>query len=664
MKSRTDLIVILLLSCVTSIAVAQSSPTEDAELVPIPGSDLLRDDWERIGPLLNTAQRDESLRVRSLQRAAAWEFSIGSTRNWWATNLTAYTEYAVPSTCRAVGTNCYIFVEDAVWGSRVTQAVVDSLCAAFDDRTPADATKGIYDLTTEYYGVPPNVDNDPKIIILVLNIVDGFSGSGSYVAGYFYSINEYSEAVVQAALGSNRHSNEAEIYYLDANPANLMTSSGLAAGTATTAHEFQHMIHFNYDTNEITFVNEGMSETASVLCGYALRTPSYFFANTDIAFLNWGSTGNVLDDYSRTALFSWYIIEQHGSAVTKDIVARPENGVAGYNAALQLHSSPRLFVDMLGDFGVAVQLNDTNVDPRFGFFRNIPGAPTPHRSHATNIVPSRTDAIQPYGTRYIRFAQSAPLCFTCTWTDSLTVRAILTGPAARDVDTVLSGVPLYASLEATYDTVIIAITNLSASANEYTYAATQDVLPVQLSAFEVSVVESDILLLWRTETEVDNLGFVIERRMIAPNEREWEEIAFVPGAGTSNQPIDYSYTDHSLAVGRYVYRLRQLDRTGSFWYSSVFEIELTAPSSIELMQNYPNPFNPTTQIRVRISERGAATLSIYDLLGREVAVLLNGEYPPGPHVVTWNAAGLESGVYLCRLNAGGFTQARKVVLLK
>jgi hypothetical protein len=55
---------------------------------------------------------------------------------------------------------------------------------------------------------------------------------------------------------------------------------------------------------------------------------------------------------------------------------------------------------------------------------------------------------------------------------------------------------------------------------------------------------------------------------------------------------------------------------------------------------------------------------MYDLLGREVAVLLNGEYPPGSHVVTWNAAGLESGVYLCRLNAGGVTQARKVVLLK
>jgi len=102
-----------------------------------------------------------------------------------------------------------------------------------------------------------------------------------------------------------------------------------------------------------------------------------------------------------------------------------------------------------------------------------------------------------------------------------------------------------------------------------------------------------------------------------------------------------------------------------------------------LMQNYPNPFNPTTEIRFQISparltgntgagpdEIGAGgdvrfvRLAVYDLLGREVTTLVNEVTQPGVYSVQWNAAGFPSGVYFCRLQAGLFTETKKLVLMR
>jgi len=89
-----------------------------------------------------------------------------------------------------------------------------------------------------------------------------------------------------------------------------------------------------------------------------------------------------------------------------------------------------------------------------------------------------------------------------------------------------------------------------------------------------------------------------------------------------------------------------------------------APLSFRLDQNYPNPFNPTTTIRYQISEISHVKLSVYDLLGREVATLVNEERKPGSYSVTWNAAGLASGTYFCRLNSGARQQTIKLLLMK
>jgi hypothetical protein len=90
----------------------------------------------------------------------------------------------------------------------------------------------------------------------------------------------------------------------------------------------------------------------------------------------------------------------------------------------------------------------------------------------------------------------------------------------------------------------------------------------------------------------------------------------------------------------------------------------TSSESSELHQNHPNPFNNTTTIMVRIDRRERVVLKVFDSLGREVATLVDGLLEPGDHRIAWKAEGLASGVYLCQMQADGFVQGRKVVLLK
>jgi len=99
--------------------------------------------------------------------------------------------------------------------------------------------------------------------------------------------------------------------------------------------------------------------------------------------------------------------------------------------------------------------------------------------------------------------------------------------------------------------------------------------------------------------------------------------------------------------------------------TSVFEGNVAAPAKFNLMQNYPNPFNPTTVIRFTMPNSGYAKGMVYDLLGREIAVLLDGEMAAGNHSLNFNAVGLPSGIYLFRLNAeGGYSSEIKMILNK
>jgi len=188
-----------------------------------------------------------------------------------------------------------------------------------------------------------------------------------------------------------------------------------------------------------------------------------------------------------------------------------------------------------------------------------------------------------------------------------------------------------------------------------------DIIPVELISFTAISNGLEVQLNWSTATELNNHGFEIER---STNRNDFVTIGFVNGHGTTAEQHDYSFTDRHLTNAEYYYRLKQIDYDGTFEYSDIVKIEITEPNKFSLEQNYPNPFNPSTNIKFSVPITGVVKLSIYNTLGKEVAVLVNAMVETGFNEVSFNALNLPSGVYFYRLQAGEFIQTKKMVLMK
>jgi hypothetical protein len=191
-------------------------------------------------------------------------------------------------------------------------------------------------------------------------------------------------------------------------------------------------------------------------------------------------------------------------------------------------------------------------------------------------------------------------------------------------------------------------------------------LPVELAFFSGTVLGNAVKLNWRTETEVSNYGFEIQKSEIRSKESEWATIGFVEGNGNSNSPKDYSFEDNNAKYGSYAYRLKQIDTDGQFEYSKIIEVDAgNIPDGFVLEQNYPNPFNPSTTIRFVLAEIQIAKLVVYDVLGNEVAVPFNGIAEGGKvYDVELNAVNLSSGIYFYRLETENKVEIKKMLLLK
>ncbi len=194
-------------------------------------------------------------------------------------------------------------------------------------------------------------------------------------------------------------------------------------------------------------------------------------------------------------------------------------------------------------------------------------------------------------------------------------------------------------------------------------------LPVELSEFTARAAGNTVNLWWRTESEVNNFGFEVERRPIAVSGQQsainnWQKIGLVAGAGTSTAPTEYSFEDSKLAEGRYTYRLKQIDLDGSFEYSQIVEIEIIILHEFSLSQNYPNPFNSYTNITFSIATESFVSLYVFDASGRAVSDLIARKLPAGNYSRQWNPADLPSGIYFYRLQVGASIQTKKILLLK
>ncbi|NLT49337.1 MAG: T9SS type A sorting domain-containing protein [Ignavibacteria bacterium] len=188
-------------------------------------------------------------------------------------------------------------------------------------------------------------------------------------------------------------------------------------------------------------------------------------------------------------------------------------------------------------------------------------------------------------------------------------------------------------------------------------------LPVELTTFSADYNSGGISLNWTTATEVNNHGFAVERSTV---KGEWLEVGFIAGAGNSNSPKVYSFTDNTPAASTTLsYRLKQIDLNGSFTYSKEITVDAAAlPSEYSLEQNYPNPFNPTTTISYQLPMNSMVTLKVYNVLGKIVAELVNENQGAGNYEVTFDASQLSSGIYFYQIQAGEYIAAQKMILMK
>lgn len=217
---------------------------------------------------------------------------------------------------------------------------------------------------------------------------------------------------------------------------------------------------------------------------------------------------------------------------------------------------------------------------------------------------------------------------------------------------------------------------ISGNGNSFSIGASAgNPLPVTMASFTCNVTNRDVVLNWVTSMEINNKGFEIEycrKEESTGSFSPWEKTAFINGNGNSNSETEYSYRALKLTEGTYRFRIKQIDLNGNFEYFSpqnTTESVIGKPVKFEISQNYPNPSNPVSKIEYQLPFDAKVSLIVYDLNGKEVQVLANGNVNSGYHTAEFNGSDLSSGVYFYRIFATGvngetYSKTMKLILLK
>ncbi len=187
-------------------------------------------------------------------------------------------------------------------------------------------------------------------------------------------------------------------------------------------------------------------------------------------------------------------------------------------------------------------------------------------------------------------------------------------------------------------------------------------LPVELTSFTADVRLSSVVTKWETATETDNAGFYVQRKKM----NGWNDLGFIERHGTSSISHSYSYIDRDVQPGTYSYRLKQVDRSGSYKYSEEIELAVGLVSDdYSLSQNYPNPFNPSTTFTFALREKQFAAVKVFNLIGQEVASLFEGVVEPNQlQTIKFDGSTLPSGVYFYSLRTNNRYEVKKLLLSK
>ena len=196
-------------------------------------------------------------------------------------------------------------------------------------------------------------------------------------------------------------------------------------------------------------------------------------------------------------------------------------------------------------------------------------------------------------------------------------------------------------------------------------------LPIFLSSFTASRTGSGIHLEWTVESEIENAGFIIEKSWSSENGpftkiASYEYMEELKGRGNVSNRKTYSFFDRDILSDQtYFYRLADVSTNGVVTYHGTICVSTSKVIvDFELQQNYPNPFNPLTTVTYSIPVDDLVKIKIYDLLGKEIAILVNEFQKAGKYSVNFNAGDLAGGFYFCTLKAGNLTATRRILLIE
>lgn len=326
------------------------------------------------------------------QTVPSGPYKTGQKTSFWITNTDDAKSSQVNATLQYETDHAYFWVQDNV---SYDEGEAKKLIDTFENK--------IYPTDREFFGSEwtPGIDGDPHIYVLYAR------GIGGMVAGYFSSVDEYPPA---AHKYSNAH--EMFVFNADNSPLNDTYTYGVLA------HEFQHMIHWNQDRNETSWINEGFSEVAVLLNGYYTGgAASEYTSNPDIQLNDW-DTDNSLNGphYGASMMFLSYFLDRFGKDATQKLVHDQLNGMDSVDDVLKsieatdsLTKQPIHADDLFMDWAVTNYLQDGSVgDGRYAY-KAYTNAPQTHDTNTINCATTLGGKVHQYGVNYIHIQNNAGL---------------------------------------------------------------------------------------------------------------------------------------------------------------------------------------------------------------------------------------------------------------
>lgn len=324
---------------------------------------------------------------------------IGTERTFFAPDFRSMQQYTVSAVLRGVGSFCYVFVEEAEWNTRVTARTVQAIIRAFDTATPANPQQGIYPTLTKFFGAPPDIDGNGRIILLLLNIQDAH-GANRYTAGFFNPADQQRGLLRNPGFrGFPIRSNEAEILYIDTQPLNPNSERA----HNVIAHEFQHLLNWRHDAREVTWVDEGCAVYASFLCGYSVQEHVAAFEKMpSISLVTWPEgNANSLPHYGAAFLWMLYLHEQYGGIGTLiEIVQNRGTSLTGISDALASRGIIKAIPDIFIEWKLTNYLSE---------YRAIELSLTPRRWYDSYPSGTQQGQLSNFSAEYIGFRNAGGL---------------------------------------------------------------------------------------------------------------------------------------------------------------------------------------------------------------------------------------------------------------